>query len=128
MLTIIQTIAERKIQQAMAEGTLADLSHWKDKPLPTDDMASVPAELRMAYRLLKNAGYVPEEVALHREITSLEQALASCTEEREKVRQLKRISCLKTKLECRTGRAFDLGEEGPYYQRVVDRLSTPQKS
>lgn len=128
MLSIIQTIAERKIQQAMAEGTLADLSHWKDKPLPADDMASVPADLRMAYRLLKNAGYVPEEVALQQEITSLEQALANCSEEREKVRQLKRISFLKTKLECRTGRALDLGEEGPYYLRVVDRLSTPQKS
>ena len=128
MLSIIQTIAERKIQQAMAEGTLADLSHWKDKPLPADDMASVPADLRMAYRLLKNAGYVPEEVALQQEITSLEQALANCSEEREKVRQLKRISFLKTKLECRTGRALDLGEEGPYYLRVVDRLSTPQKA
>jgi hypothetical protein len=128
MLSIIQAIAERKIQQAMAEGTLADLSHWKDKPLPDDDMASVPADLRMVYRLLKNAGYVPEEVALQQEITSLEQALATCTEEREKVRQLKRISCLKTKLECRTGRALDLGEEGPYYHRVVDRLSTPKKS
>ena len=128
MLSIIQTIAERKIQQAMAEGTLADLSHWRDKPLPADDMAGVPADLRMAYRLLKNAGYVPEEVALHREIASLEQALATCTEEREKVRQLKRISCLKTRLECRTGRVLDLGEDGQYYHRVVDRLSTPKKS
>lgn len=127
MLSIIQTIAERKIQQAMAEGTLADVSHWKNKPLPADDMASVPPELRMAYRLLKNAGYVPEEVALHKEITSLEQALATCTEEREKIRQLKRISCLKTKLECRTGCPLDLGEDGPYYPQVVERLSTPKK-
>lgn len=127
MNSIIQTIAERKIQQALAEGTLADLSHWKDKPLPEDDMAAVPADLRMAYRLLKNAGYLPEEVALRQEITTLEQVLANCTEEREKIRQLKRISCLKTKLEARGGRALDLGEEGPYYDRVVDRLSTPKK-
>ena len=97
MLSILQTIAERKIQQAMAEGSLADLSHWKNKPLPP-------------------------------EITRLEQLLVACTDEKEKVRQLKKINCLKTKLECRTGRAIQLGEEGPYYNQVVDRLSTPKKA
>lgn len=126
MLSIIQTIAERKIQQAMAEGSLADLSHWKNKPLPPDDMANVPEDLRMAYRLLKNAGYVPEEVAMQKEITRLEQVLAGCTDEKEKIRQLKRIGFLKTKLECRMGRAMELGEDGPYFNRVVDRLSSPK--
>ena len=126
MLSIIQTIAERKIQQAMAEGTIADLSHWKNKPLPPDDMANVPADLRMAYRLLKNAGYLPEELALHKEITRLEQLLETCADEKEKVRQLKKIGCLKTKLECRMGRPIELGEDGPYHNRVVDRLSTPK--
>lgn len=126
MLSIIQTIAERKIQQAMAEGSLADLSHWKNKPLPPDDMANVPEDLRMAYRLLKNAGYVPEEVAIQKEITRLEQVLAGCTDEKEKIRQLKRIGFLKTKLECRMGRAMELGEDGPYFNRVVDRLSSPK--
>jgi hypothetical protein len=127
MLSIIQQIAERKILQAMEEGNLPDLSHWKNKPMPPDDLHQVPADLRMAYRLLKNAGYVPEEVALQKEITHLEQLLASCTDEKEKVRQLKRISCLRTKLECRMGRSIELGEDGPYYEKVVDRLSTPKR-
>jgi len=126
MLSIIQQIAERKIQQAIEEGSIPDLSHWKNKPLPPDDMANVPADLRRAYRLLKNAGYVPEEVAVQKEITRLEQLLATCTDEKEKVRQLKKISCLRTKLECRMGRAMELGEDGPYYGQVVDRLSTPK--
>lgn len=127
MLSIIQQIAERKILQAMEAGSLPDLSHWKNKPLPQDDLSHVPADLRMAYRLLKNAGYVPEEVALQKEITQLEQLLTTCTDEKEKIRQLKRIGCLKTKLECRMGRSIELGEEGPYYEKVVDRLSTPNK-
>jgi hypothetical protein len=126
MFSIVQAIAERKIQQAMTEGTLLDLSHWKDKPLPPDDMAEVPADLRMAYRLLKNAGYVPEEVAVRKEITRIEQLLENCRDEQEKLRQLKKIACLKTKLECRMGRTIQLGEEGPYYNKVVDRLSTPK--
>lgn len=127
MLSILQQIAERKILQAMEEGTLADLSHWKNKPLPQEDLSHVPEDLRMAYRLLKNSGFVPEEVALQKEIVQVEQLLATCTDEREKIKQLKRISCLRTKLECRMGRSIELGEEGPYFEKVVDRLSTTKK-
>ncbi len=124
MLSIIQQIAERKILQAMEEGAMADLSHWKNKPLPHDDLSHLPEDLRMAYRLLKRSGYVPEEVLLRKEIVQVEQLLSTCTDEKEKIRQLKRISCLKTKLECRMGRSIELGEDGPYYEQVVDRLST----
>jgi septation ring formation regulator EzrA len=104
---------------------MADLSHWKNRPLPPDDMAHVPADLRMGYRLLKNAGYVPEEVALQKEITRIEDLLPTCRDEREKVRQLRRLGVLRTKLEGRMGRPFQLGEEGPYYNQVVEKLSTP---
>ena len=127
MFSCIQAIAERKIQQAITDGTLPDLSHWKNKPLPPDDLAGVPADLRRAYRLLKNAGYVPEEVAMHREINRLEELLPQCADEREKIRQLRRIACLRTRLENRTGRSLQLGEDGEYYGRVVDRLSTPRR-
>jgi Domain of unknown function (DUF1992). len=128
MFSIIQTIAERKIQHAMTSGTIPDLSHWKNRPLPPDEMAHIPEDLRMAYRLLKNGGYIPEEVALQKEINRLDQLLVTCTDEREKVRQLRRISCLKAKLESRLGRSMELGEHTPYYNRVVDRLSTSKKS
>jgi hypothetical protein len=125
MLSIIQTIAERKIQQAMAEGSMADLSHWKNVPLPPDDMDHVPADLRMGYRLLKNSGYIPEEVALQKEITRIEDLLQTCRDEREKVCQLRRLGVLRTKLERRMGRSIQLGEEGPYFNRVLEKLSTP---
>jgi Domain of unknown function (DUF1992) len=127
MLSILQAIAERRIQQAMQEGTIPDLSHWKGKPLPEDDLAHVAPDLRMGYRLLRNAGYVPEEVTLRKEIHQTEQLLMACSDERERVRQLKRISCLRTKLECKMGRTLELGEEGPYFGKVVDRLSAPAK-
>ena len=68
MFTVLHKIAERKIEQAIAEGKVPDLSHWKNKPLPEDTMHNVPADLRLAYRMLKNAGYIPEELALRKEI------------------------------------------------------------
>ena len=73
VFSIIQTIAERKIQQAMEEGSLPDLSHWKNKPLPQDEsLVKVAPDLRMAFKLLKNAGYIPEGLALHKEILHTE--------------------------------------------------------
>ena len=35
-MNILTFLAEQKILQAMEEGTLADLSHWKNKPLPQE--------------------------------------------------------------------------------------------
>ena len=62
MIYSLQSLAERTIEQLLKEGMEHDLSHWKNIPLPlTDDMVNVPANLRMAYRILKNDGYHPEE-------------------------------------------------------------------
>lgn len=36
-------------------------------------LSGVPAELRMAYKVLKNAGFVPPEVEMRKEIVSLRE-------------------------------------------------------
>ena len=49
------------------------------KPLPVDDgYERTPAELRMGYKILKDAGVVPPEVEVMREIAALEVQLRSC--------------------------------------------------
>ena len=124
MWTIIQTLCERKIREAQEIGEWPDLSRWKNRPLPDDaDMQNVPPDLRMAYRMLKNAGYIPEELALHREIRETRDLLAHATDEQEKLGHLRRISLLKTKLEAQCGRPLYLDEDSPYFERVVDRLA-----
>ncbi len=122
--TALNWIAERKIEQAIRDGDLPDLSHWKNKPLPPDDMEHVPAELRMAYRILKNSGYIPEEVALRQEIVATEDLLASCTDEKIKYKQLKKLNYLRFKLEARLGKKLQVDADSPYYSRVVDRMTT----
>jgi hypothetical protein len=127
MLTAIHFIAERRIKKAMAEGTLPDLSHWKDKPMPKDDMANVPVDLRMGYRILKNAGYVPEEVGLRKEIRQTEDLLRQCTDEKSKYKQLKKLEYLRFKLEFRMGKKLQLDDESSYYEKVVDSLTVKGK-
>ena len=126
MWSIIQTLCERKIREAHETGEWPDLSRWRNRPLPEEeDMRNVPPDLRMAYRMLKNAGYVPEELALRREIRETRDLLAHATDEREKLGHLRRISLLKTKLEAKSGRPLHLDEDSPYFERVVDRLAGP---
>jgi DnaJ homologue, subfamily C, member 28, conserved domain len=56
-----ELIAERKIEEALARGEFDGLP-GEGRPLDLDDDALVPEELRMAYRILKNAGFAPQEV------------------------------------------------------------------
>lgn len=121
MLTALHLIAERKIEEFFKDGG-PDLSRFRGQPLPVEDMGHVPADLRMAYKVLKNAGYVPEEVALHREIVRTEDLLAQCRDEQVKLRQLRKLSLLKCKLEARLGRPLHLDADSSYFERVVDRV------
>jgi hypothetical protein len=59
-----ELIAERKIEEALARGEFDGLP-GEGRPLDLDDDALVPEDLRMAYRILKNAGYAPQEVQAH---------------------------------------------------------------
>lgn len=126
MIAALQIIAERKIEEYLRNAQ-PDLSHWKNKPLPVEDMSNVPADLRMAYKILKNAGYVPEEVSLQKEIARTEDLLAHCRDEKEKLKQLKKLNFLQFKLDCRMGKKLKLESDSPYFDKVVDRVSVNAK-
>jgi len=57
----LDALVERRIQAAMARGEFDNLP-GAGRPLAFDDDPLVPPELRVAFRLLKNAGYVPPEL------------------------------------------------------------------
>ncbi|ABS20732.1 DUF1992 domain-containing protein [Bacillus cytotoxicus] len=75
-------IAEEKIQQAIHNGDLNDLS-GKGKPLQLEDLSMVPSELRMSYKILKNAHMIPPEMELQKEILKIEDLIACCYDESE---------------------------------------------
>lgn len=82
-MSIFEIIAERKIEIAIANGEFDNLS-YKGKPLPADDMEMVPEELRMSYKILKNAGIVPEEIELRKSIITMTDLMNSCVDEEER--------------------------------------------
>ena len=96
-------IAEQKIAEAIARGELDNLP-GAGRPLDLDDDALIPEELRLAYRILKNAGYVPPELETLNEIAQLERiAMRDAT-------AVKKLALLKTQI------------ESGYYGKVLARL------
>lgn len=84
-------IVEEKIQEAIRNGEFDNLPS-KGKPINLDGWASLPEDIRVGYTLLKNAGYVPEEVQLLKEIGELRKQLMSSNNQDEKAVISKKIN------------------------------------
>lgn len=76
LMLIFDTLAEQRIRQAQDNGEFDNLP-GAGAPLALDDDALVPEELRAAYRLLRNAGFLPPELEAQGEIRRLEQMLSA---------------------------------------------------
>ena len=79
-MDFLAKIAEQKIREAIERGELDNLA-YHGKPLKLDDLTGVPAHLRMGYKILKNAGILPEEMQLKKDIVSLQTLLDACYDE-----------------------------------------------
>lgn len=78
-------VSEDRIRRAYEKGEFENLPGY-GKPLNLDDLSAIPEELRMAYRLLKNSGYSPEENKLRQEVLSIEDLIRHCEDPEEKDR------------------------------------------
>ncbi|PLR76920.1 DUF1992 domain-containing protein [Bacillus sp. V3-13] len=84
-------VSEDKIRKAYENGEFDHLPGF-GKPLPQDDAAGVPPGLRMAYRMLKNAGYSAEENRLKQEMLSIEDLIKICESDEEKIQLQKKLN------------------------------------
>ena len=120
---LIDQLAEARIAEAAARGAFDDLP-GAGRPLVLDDDALVPEELRPAYRLLKNAGYIPPELTLRREISDLRQLLRSLGDEaEEKAACARRLSLLLTRLAAQ-GREVPLPLQTRYGEQLQRQLGS----
>lgn len=75
------------------------------KPLPLDDAYErTPEELRMAHKVLKNAGYVPAEVEAMRRIAELKRLVADANDPAEAQRLRRELAEQQQKLAVRLER------------------------
>lgn len=121
MFLFIERLAEEAIAKHMREGGFDNLE-GRGKPLPEEDLSMVPEDLRMAYRILKNAGCLPPELEREKEIRTTLDLLSGLADERERYRQLQRVNLMIRKLNMGRNRPVDRELPEVYYGKVVDRL------
>ncbi len=115
-------IAEQKIQKALKEKDL-NSPRWKNRPLPLEDDHLVPDDLKIAYKMLKNSGYLPPELEARKEITRLEELIAATEDEHTRLRQLKKLSVLLTKVDAQRAFSSNIAAQDAYYRKVVEKIS-----
>lgn len=120
----INMIAEKRIAEAMDNGEFDNLP-GAGKPLPEEDLSHIPPELRMAYRILKNAGCLPPGVADRKEISQLSDLLENCADEKARVEAMRRLRFLLGRMNDRRHASLEAQDE--YYQKVLARLEKHER-
>lgn len=121
-MSILASIAERKIAQAIEDGTL-NCSKFKNKPLVHEDDSFVPADLKMAYKVLKNGGYLPAEIETRKEIHNLEQLISKTEDAHLRVKQMKKLNVLLMKLDSQRSTPSSIHNDSDYFDRIIEKTS-----
>jgi hypothetical protein len=117
-----QKIVEKRIKEAQKGGAFDDLP-GSGEPLEFEDDSRIPEDLRMAYKILKNADCLPPELLLKKEIRQMEDMLENVPDERERCRLIKSINYKIMKLNMTRNRPPLLEENQIYYDKLVDRMA-----
>ncbi|MEE9418764.1 MAG: DnaJ family domain-containing protein [Desulfatiglandaceae bacterium] len=116
-----QRIIEKRIQEALDRGDFDDLP-GRGKPMQIEDDSGVPEDLRLAYKVLKNADCLPPELQLKKEIRQMEDLLESIPDEKEKYRQIKKINYKIMRLNIMGKKSPLLEEREIYYKKLVEKF------
>ncbi|MGB9098086.1 DUF1992 domain-containing protein [Erwinia sp.] len=117
---LIDQLVEQHIAEAQKKGELEDLP-GSGKKLELDDDSHVPTDLRAAYRLMKNSGYLPPELEMRREAVELDRLLTGLEPNDDRYEQhAKRLVLLEMKL--RQAGMSTLFIRGDYSNQIQKRF------
>lgn len=116
-----QKIVEKKIKEAEERGDFNDLP-GKGEPLKFDDDSRLPEDLRIAYKILKNANCLPPELELKKEIKQMEDMLLTMPDEKEKYHLIKKINLKIMQMNMMGHKSPLLEEDQIYYEKIIDKL------
>ena len=117
-MSALDLIAEEKIRDAIRAGVFNDLP-GAGRPLALDDDTLIPEELRIAYRILKNAGCVPPEIEARKEAATLRKLITAATDDGAQRRALAKLALIEARLEAQRA---PLSRASGYFDRIVQRF------
>lgn len=121
MLDGFQKIIEERIRIAQQKGAFDDLP-GKGRPLSFSEDTFVPEDLRLAYKILKNADCLPPEIEMKKEISRLETLMADMQDAAMKYRTMKKINLLIMKLNVSRQSPIELEVPQQYEAKLVERF------
>ena len=95
---LLDLLADQKIAAALEAGAFDDLP-GQGRPLDLADDALIPEDVRVAYRILKNAGFVPPELEERREAVELGALLATIDDDGARRHAAARLALLELRRE-----------------------------
>lgn len=123
---ILASIAEQKINEAMARGEFDNLP-GTGRPLEIEDLSDVPEDLRMAYKILKNAGCAPPDIEDRKRAVALLELMDNCPDEKERLRQARKLRLLLERRACGELRHARLEANDEYYNKILARLEKHER-
>ena len=98
-MDFLSKIAEDRIREAQREG-LFDHLPGKGKPLNLDEDSGIPEDLRMSFKILKNANCLPIEMELRKEIYNLRQLLDAAIDPETRKELRRELNLLTLRFNC----------------------------
>ena len=122
-MEIFAKIAEQRIREAIERGEFDNLE-GRGKPLDLRDESGVPEDLRMAYKILKNAGCLPAELELRKEVMNLRDLLHTIDDNQLRIRKIRELNFKLLKLNEMRKKPFHLDNfpeyEDKIYKKIID--------
>jgi hypothetical protein len=119
-MRLLDALVEQRIAAASARGEFDDLPEARATLVPEDD-SEVPQEVRVANRILKNAGFVPPAVEQLRALCDLQEEVNAVSDPATRCRLQARMLALHMAHESLRGGPLVLPRE--YCRRIAERLS-----
>ena len=116
-------IVEERIRKAQKKGEF-DRLEGSGEPLNLLNDQTVTEELRLAYKILKNANCLPPEIELKKQIRQTEDLLGAMTETTEKYRTIKKLNYLIMKLNTLRNTAIEFEEPQKYSDKLIEKLDS----
>ena len=128
----IAFVAERKIEEAMAEGVFDNLPGL-GKPVQLEDLSNMPSDMRMAYTILKNSGYLEEKPGSDKAM-SMRELMSQVPEEGRVYGKMQRLKVMMARVRRaeellvleQTGKKTEEAQlnvmDSPYLEKLVERV------
>ena len=120
-------IVEERIRRAQKKGVFENLE-GSGKPLDLLDDQMVAEELRLTYKILKNADYLPPEIELKKEIQQTEELLSGMGETAAKYRTMQKLNFLIMKLNTLRNTSIEFEAPQKYSDKLIEKLESSASS